>query len=95
MATLHIENTVRDFESWKAGFDKYEQFREDKGVRSYRISRPVDDPNTVTVDLDFDSADVAEQFRSHLAKIWSTPQSQQLLVSHNEPALLDVITRVY
>lgn len=93
MATLHIENTVRDFDAWKAVFDKYEQSRADKGVRHYRICRSVTEPNQITIDLDFDSAEMAEQFRGHLAKIWSTPQSREQLVSHGEPRVLDVVVQ--
>jgi hypothetical protein len=93
MATLHIENTVRDFDQWKAAFDKFEQFRADKGVRSYRVSRYAADPNILTIDLDFDSVAMAEQFRGHLAKIWATPQSQEQLVSHGEPLLFDVVVQ--
>ena len=41
MAILHIENTVHDFDTWKAAFDKFERFRADHGVRSYRFcARP-------------------------------------------------------
>jgi hypothetical protein len=91
MATLHIESTVRDFAQWKAAFDKFEQFRADHGVQSYRVSRLVGDSNRLTVDLDFESVDAARAFGGHLAKIWSTPQSQAQMISHGEPLLLDVV----
>ena len=45
MATLHIENTVRNFDDWKAAFDKYEQFRVQHGVQAYRVVRNVSRPN--------------------------------------------------
>ncbi len=41
MTTVHIENTVQDFDTWKANFDKYERFRAEQGVQSYRVSRSV------------------------------------------------------
>lgn len=91
MATLHIENTVRDFETWKAVFDKFERFRIENRMRAYRVSRLVAEPNRVTVDMDFDSVEDASSFRGALEKIWQTPQSKEQLVSHEVPELLDVV----
>jgi hypothetical protein len=31
MTTVHIENTVQDYDAWKANFDKYERFRAGAG----------------------------------------------------------------
>ena len=39
MPSLRIENTVRDFDAWKAVYDKFERFRVDKGMRAYRMAR--------------------------------------------------------
>ena len=39
MTTLRIENTVRDYASWQEAFDKFERFRADNNVLSYRICR--------------------------------------------------------
>ena len=91
MATLHIENTVRDYPTWKAVFDKFDRMREEQNVRGYRISRHQDDPNQIVVDLDFDTADDASSFRQVLAKIWATPQSKEQLVTHNEPQVLELV----
>ena len=55
MTTLHIENTVHDYEAWQEPFDKFERFRAEHGVRSYRHHPAAADPQQVTVDLDFDS----------------------------------------
>ena len=52
MTTVHIENTVRDFDTWKANFDKYERFRAEQGVQSYRVSRSLAEPSEVLIDLD-------------------------------------------
>lgn len=91
MATLHVENTVHDYDEWKTAFDKFERFRADHGVRAYRVSRFADDPHRVNVDLDFATADAAVEFRGALEKIWSTPQSQAQLVTHAVPQLLEVV----
>ena len=91
MATLHIENVVRDFDTWKAAFDKFEAFRTEHGVRAYRLSRSVTEPERVVVDLDFDSAPAATSFGEALEGIWRTPQSKEQLVSHSTPELFDLV----
>ncbi len=91
MNSLLIHNTVHDFDSWKAAFDTYEQFRADHGVRSYRVLRRADDAHDVQVILDFDSPEAAVDFHGSLAKILATPRSREQLVSHDEPVLLDVV----
>ena len=85
MNSLLIRNTVRDYESWKAAFDKYERFRQEHGVRSYRVLRKVEDPHDVEVVLDFDDAAAAADFRGRLQQILATPQSRDQLVSHEAP----------
>jgi hypothetical protein len=91
MTTLHVENTVRDYDEWKSVFDKFDRFRADNQVRSYRVSRFADDPSKVHVDLEFDTRQDAEAFTLKLQQIWATPQSQAQLVAHNEPILLETL----
>ncbi|RNM11645.1 hypothetical protein [Nocardioides pocheonensis] len=91
MPSLHIENTVHDFEEWKAVFDKFDRFRAEKGVRAYRMQRHVEDPSRVAVDLDFDTVEEAVAFRGALVQIWQTPQSQQQLVAHTPPDLYELV----
>ena len=91
MTTLHIENTVRDYATWEEAFDKFERFRADKGVKSYRICRSAGDPNQVTVDLEFGSMAEAEAFVPLLQQIWSTPQSREQLVAHSEPEVMELV----
>jgi len=93
MNSLLIRNTVRDYDGWKAAFDTYERFREEHGVRSYRVLRRADDERDVQVILDFDSASAAVEFGARLQKIWSTPQSRQHLLDHDEPMLMEVVGR--
>ena len=89
--TLHIENTVRDYASWQKVFDKFERFRADNGVRSYRICRKADDPNQVMIDLEFATTAEAEAFVPMLERIWSTPQSHDQLVAHATPELHELL----
>jgi len=91
MATLRVENTVRDFDEWKAVFDKFDRFRAEKNMRGYRMARRVDDPHQVVIDLDFDTVEDATAFRGALEQIWQTPQSQEQLVAHGTPTLYDVV----
>jgi hypothetical protein len=83
MTTVHIQNTVRDFDTWKANFDKYERFRADQGVQSYRVSRSITEPDEVLVDLEFCDETAAHAFLPQLEKILSSPQAQAQLVRHS------------
>jgi quinol monooxygenase YgiN len=91
MTTVHIENTVRDFDTWKANFDKYERFRAEQGVQSYRVSRSITEPNEVLIDLEFCDETAAEAFLPSLEKIISSPQAQAQLVRHSIPRLYAVV----
>jgi hypothetical protein len=76
MPILQIEHGVRDFEAWKRAFDSDPLGREENGVRRYRIVRPADDPNRVAVDLEFDTVEAAESFRSSLLGLWSRMEDE-------------------
>ena len=90
MSTLHIENTVHDYDAWKENFDKFDRARRDRGVRSYRVARNHEEPGQVVIDLDFDSTTRAEEFREFLRGVMATPQAQSQLVEHRPIAILDV-----
>ncbi|TCC17414.1 hypothetical protein [Kribbella speibonae] len=90
MITLHIENTIADYDAWKAAFDRYDRARRDHHVLAYRISRPVDDPARVFIDLDFDTHDDAAAFVQILEKIWQTPLSAAVSSAHTAPELRTV-----
>ncbi|NNH75687.1 hypothetical protein HLB23_38545 [Nocardia uniformis] len=80
--TLHIDNTVRDFDTWKTVFDKFDRMRAEHKVLSYRVSRVREAPDRVFIDLDFATLPDAEAFRDTLRKVTASPQSQALLTSH-------------
>ena len=92
MTTVHIENTVQDFDTWKANFDKYERFRAEQGVQSYRVSRSVTEPNEVLIDLEFGDETAAQAFLPKLAQIMNTPQAQAQVVEHCTPRLYAIVT---
>lgn len=93
MVTLHIENTVHGYEAWKSVFDKFDRFRADQGVQSYRVARRVDDGHRITVDLEFETVEAAVAFRGALEQIWRTPQSREQVADHGTPVLYEVTDR--
>jgi hypothetical protein len=70
MYMLHIEHPVPDYIGWKAAFDSDPVGRIKMGVRRYHISRPLDDPNFVMIDLAFDTASQAEALLAALRNVW-------------------------
>jgi hypothetical protein len=78
---VHIEHPVHDYARWKAAFDSDPIGRQRGGVRRYRITRAVDDPRQVTIDLEFDDLSTAQAFRVALDRMWQTPQALAALAS--------------
>jgi hypothetical protein len=75
MGTLRVELQVRDYDMWRRAFERDAGGRQRSGMRRYRIFRPVDDPNYVMVDLDFDSAKQAQGFLEILrTQVWPSPE---------------------
>jgi len=73
MPTLRIEHAVPSFDGWKQAFDNDPADRKSSGVRRYRVSRAVDDPNYVTIDLDFDTVAEAEGLLAKMENVWAGP----------------------
>jgi hypothetical protein len=71
MIILRIEHPVPDYNGWKKAFDSDPVSREKSGVRRYQILRPVDNPNYVMIDLEFDTARQAEAMLAVLRGLWS------------------------
>lgn len=91
MTIVQLEHPVRDFASWKAAFDRDPIDREGSGVRQYRIVRPVDDPNAVAVELEFDDRARAEAFRQALEDLWRSPQALAALAGTPSIRLVEVL----
>ncbi len=70
MITLQIEHKVPSFEGWKKAFESDPINRKKSGVLHYGIFRPVDDPNYVIVDLEFEHLKDAEDILESLRKLW-------------------------
>lgn len=70
MYILRIEHPIPNYDGWKQAFDGDPVGREKLGVRRYRILRPVDDPNYVMIDLEFDTAGQAEALLAAMRVVW-------------------------
>ena len=81
MPILQIEHPIRNFDAWKVAFDSDPVGREQGGVRRYRVLRPIDDPNYVMVDLEFDSSSEAEAVGAALRDLWRRVEVEGLIGS--------------
>jgi len=57
-----VQHRVRDFDAWLPVFKEHRAVREQYGCRGHRVFRRLDEPNDVTVILDFPSRERAEAF---------------------------------
>ena len=73
MPTLRIQHSVPSFEGWKRVFDSDPADRKGSGVRRYTVSRSVDDPNLVMIDLEFDDVESARGLLATMERIWQGP----------------------
>ncbi len=55
---LTVHHKVKDYGSWRAGYDAHEKSRVSAGITNGRVFRSAEDPNDVVVLLDV--ADVAK-----------------------------------
>lgn len=89
MTTLHIEHAISDFGVWSAAFERFADVRAKYDVRGQRVRRPVDDPNYVVLDLDFDTPDDAGRFLGFLeANVWSSAKNAPALVGAPQTKIL-------
>ena len=80
MYTLQIEHGIKDFAMWKAAFDRDPVNRLAAGVTAHRISRPVDDPHYVVVELDLTTREQAEALLAKLQQtVWNSPDAAPAL----------------
>ena len=92
MQTLHIQHPITDFATWASAFQRFADARSQAGVRAQRVRRPVDDPNYVVIDLDFDSTDEAVAFRRFLeTKVWGVEGNAPALVGSPETMILETV----
>jgi hypothetical protein len=80
MPVLHIEHEISDLETWRDAFTRFGPAREAAGVTRTEVYQPSDDPNYIVINLAFENADAARNFREFLInQIWSSPESAPAL----------------
>ena len=90
MYTLQIEHEITDFGVWKAAFDRDPVNRAASGVTAHRISRPVDDPHSVVVELDFEQRAQAEALLAKLhANVWNSSDAAPALLGAPKSRILE------
>jgi hypothetical protein len=90
MYTLQIEHGIKDFSLWKSAFDLDPVNRAASGVTAHRISRPVDDPHYVVVELDLGSREQAEALLASLQqKVWNSPAAAPALQGAPKTRILE------
>ena len=63
MVYLNVRHTVADYEKWRPLFDEDEARRRAAGATGVnQVYRDVDDPNTITIVLEWDNAENARKF---------------------------------
>ena len=92
MFTVRIEHEIRDFDTWKAAFDRDPVGRERSGVRRHRIYRPLDEPNYVMIELDFDSAGEAEALLAALRRdVWQSATAAPALIGSPRARIVEMV----
>jgi hypothetical protein len=90
---LQIEHQIRDFDTWKAAFERDPAGRQRGGVRRYRVLRPIDDQHYVKIDLELDSASAAEAFREAMRAVWQSSSAAPALVGAAQARIVEVMER--
>lgn len=92
MFTLSIEHPITDYPTWRAAFDRFGEARAQAGVSAERIRRPVDDPNHLMIELDFETRGAAESFRQFLTTVvWSNPEASPALAGAPTARVLEPV----
>lgn len=92
MPTLHIEHSIMDFDLWNGAFERFAEFREQSGVRGHRLQRPVDDPNYVVIDLEFDDLGEADAYLAALQRaVYSSQEASPAVGSAPQTRIVEVV----
>jgi hypothetical protein len=94
MVILRIEHSVPNFDGWKQAFDSDPVGRKKSGVRRFQVLRPIDDPNSVMIDLEFDTASQAEALLAAMRVVRGRVEGT-LMVNPQSRIVEAVETKVY
>lgn len=62
MIRMFAQHHVKDYETWREVYDRFDRTRRTLGVRGQSVFRSADDPNDITVEHDFDDLETARRF---------------------------------
>jgi len=92
MHVLQIEHPIRDFDTWKAAFDRFSDKGQQSGVRRYQVLRPTVDPNYVIIELEFDGPGEAEAFLGWLRRdVWSSQEAAPALLGEPQTRIVEAV----
>ncbi len=91
MPTLQLEHAIKDFAMWKAAFDRDPIDRRGLGVRRHRVFRPLDDPNYVVVELEFDTTTDARACGVALRELWTSRQAAPALTGAPRVRIVEAV----
>ena len=92
MTTLRVQVKVRDYDMWREAFERDAGGRQQSGMRSYRIFRPVDDANCVMLDGEFDTREAAEGFLTVMReKVWPDPEKAPAKIDAPETRIIELV----
>lgn len=63
---LHVKSTVEDYDEWKSDFEGYHTERAEHGGKNYQLFQATDDPNKITVLIEFDNEENARGWIEYL-----------------------------
>ncbi len=89
MIILQIEHKVQNFDGWKKVFESDPINRKKSGVRRYSIYQPIDDPNYVIINLEFDDQKEAENTLAALRILWG--QLEGTVIMDPQTRLLNLV----
>ena len=89
MLILRIEHKVPNFDGWKKAFESDPINRKKLGVRRYNILRPIDDPNYIIIDLEFESLKEVEGTLEALRNLWNKVEGQ--VIMNPQTRILDLV----
>ncbi|MEV4954704.1 hypothetical protein [Paenarthrobacter nitroguajacolicus] len=92
MYTLQIEHGIKDFDMWKAAFDRDPLDRAGSGVQQFRVSRPAEDSGVVVVELDFETFEKAEDMLGRLqSTVWNSTERAPALIGDPKTRIMETV----
>ena len=92
VVTLRVDLKVRDYDRWRQAFEGDAGGRAKNGALRYRIFRPIEAADEVSLDLDFDSADRAEAFLEIMrTSVWPDPDKAPAMIGAPHTRIVELV----